>query len=110
MTQVIFPTIVYRQIISLITISRFQWVRSLYTVFFTSVASKLVSKLPTCSGLYGSNQVKKYYVELGVKPNSFSFAKVETAKIVSMLAELKCSKATGLDNIPASFLIDSETS
>jgi hypothetical protein len=77
------------------------------TILFTSVASKLVSKLPPSSGLYGSNQVKKYYVELGVQPNSFSFAKAATAKIVSMLAELKCSKATGLDNIPTRFLIDS---
>ena len=67
------------------------------TLFLTSVASKLVSKLPTSSGLYGSNQVKKYYVELGVQPNSFSFAKIATLKIVSMLAELKCSKATGLE-------------
>jgi hypothetical protein len=57
--------------------------------------------------LYGSNHIKKYYVELGVQPNSFYFAKVATAKIVSMLAELKCSKATVLDNIPARFLIDS---
>jgi hypothetical protein len=32
---------------------------------------------------------------------------VKVAKIGSMLAELKCSKATGLDNIPAKFLKDS---
>uniref|UniRef100_A0A674DL79 non-specific serine/threonine protein kinase n=1 Tax=Salmo trutta TaxID=8032 RepID=A0A674DL79_SALTR len=32
MTQVIFPTIVYRQIISLFTVSQFQWVRSLHTL------------------------------------------------------------------------------
>jgi hypothetical protein len=36
-----------------------------FNSFSTSVASKLVSKLPPSSGLYGSNQVKKYYVVRG---------------------------------------------
>ena len=38
---------------------------------------------------------------------SFYFAKVAAAKGAIMLAELKCAKATGLDNIPARFLRDS---
>jgi hypothetical protein len=60
--------------------------------------------LPTSSSLYGNDQVKKYYAELGVQLNSFSLAKVATAKVASMLAEHKCSKDPGLDNIPARFL------
>jgi hypothetical protein len=51
--------------------------------------------------MYGNDQVNKYYAELRVQTNSF--AKMATAKV----AELKYSKATGLDNIPARFLIDS---
>ena len=35
-----------------------------FNYFFTYVASKLVSKLPTSSGLYGSKGVNKYYVGL----------------------------------------------
>jgi hypothetical protein len=52
-----------------------RWVRVLISSpFFTSVASKLFSKLPTSSGLYGNNQAKKYCAELWVQP------KVATAK------------------------------
>jgi hypothetical protein len=78
-----------------------------FNYLFTSVASKLVSKLITNSGLYGNTQVKKYYAELGVQLKLFSFAKVATTKVACMLAELKRAKATGLDNIPARFLRDS---
>jgi hypothetical protein len=55
-----------------------------FNICFISVASKLVSKLPTSSGMYGNDQVNKYCAELRVQ--SKSFAKVATAKIARMLA------------------------
>lgn len=63
-----------------------------FNSYFTSVASKLVSNLPTTTGLFGNEQVKCYYAKLGVLPNSFSFESVSVAKVAKMLAKLNCSK------------------
>ncbi len=74
--------------------------------YFSSVASKLVEKLPDPSGQYGESQFVEFYSQQEVKVNGFSFEKVSEAVVLEKLKNLNSSKATGLDNIPARFLRD----
>ncbi len=73
---------------------------------FSLIANSLVDMLPLSNGRYGIDFVKRFYSKQVVLPNSFSFAKVSANQITKMLEELKVSKSTGLDNIPAIFLRD----
>ena len=78
-----------------------------FNSFYTTVAFKLVEKLPRCLNKYGRNFVSKYYTAKGVVPNSFSFSIVSENKILKHLEKLSANKATGLDGIPARFIRDS---
>lgn len=77
-----------------------------FNSYFTSVAHKLVEKLPPRPGFYGPEHIQDFYPKLGVTPNSFSFNLVSVEKISDMLKGLNTAKATGLDNISARFLKD----
>ena len=77
-----------------------------FNSFYTSVADKLVSKLPSCLNIFGSNFVFNYYSSKGVKPDSFSFYIVSESKILKYLNSLSPNKATGLDGVPSRFIKD----
>lgn len=52
----------------------------------------MVDNLPKTTGLFGTDQVKNYDINLGAQPNSFSFQSGSVAKVAKMLAKLNCSK------------------
>lgn len=74
-----------------------------FNTFFTSVAVNLVEKLPIKPGLYDSDIMLMYYSQLGVVVDSFGLTQ---DNVLRLLNDLKCSKATGQDEIPARFLED----
>lgn len=74
--------------------------------YFSSVASKLVEKLPVQSGQYGESHIFEFYSRQEVKSDGFSFEKVSEAAVLEKLKILNSSKATGFDNIPSRFLRD----
>ena len=77
-----------------------------FNSFYTTVASKLVDKLPKSLNRFGRNFVFRFYSEKGVLPNSFSFSVVSENKILVYLNKLSIKKATGLDGIPCRFVRD----
>lgn len=74
--------------------------------FFTTIANTLVKKLPSQLGLYDSVFLQSFYQGKGALADSFSLVKVSNDKILKMLKGLNPNKATGLDNIPARFILD----
>ena len=80
-----------------------------FNKFYTSVASKLVEKLPLPFHKFGKNFVIAFYAAKGVFPNSHSFYSVSENKGLSYLNKLGAQKATGLDGIPSRFVKDSST-
>ena len=76
---------------------------------FTNIATTLVNKLSTHSGLFGVDHIMTYYKNLGVRKDDFSLARVTTAEVLIKLSALKPNKATGHDNIPSKFLRDTAT-
>ena len=76
--------------------------------FFTSVATSLVSKLPTCSGIFNANsdKVKRFYCDKGVTPGKFGLEPVSEHHIQKLLERLNPGKGAGLDSIPSRFLVD----
>jgi len=77
-----------------------------FNSFYTTVASKLVEKLPKCQNLFGSSFVFNFYSSKGVKADNFSFSLVSESKIFKYLNSLNSNKATGLDGIPSRFVKD----
>ena len=75
--------------------------------FYTTVASKLVEKLPKRIDKFGKQFVEIFYGLKGVKPNDYSFSVVSENKVLKYLNNLSAKKATGLDDIPARFVRDS---
>ena len=80
-------------------------VANIFNSFFTSVAEKLVNKLPKRPIHFAKQFLKDYYQEKGVE-NSFHFLTVGEEEIKNLLSGLTTSKATGLDSLPARFLKD----
>ena len=78
-----------------------------FNSFYTTVASKLVEKLPKCVNKFGRQFVQTFYQRKGVTPNSYSFSMVSENKILKYLNNLSANKATGLDGIPSRFVRDS---
>jgi hypothetical protein len=66
-----------------------------FNSFYTSVASKLVEKLPKCINKYGRGFVFNYYSSKGVKPDSYSLSVVTENQIYKRLNSLSMNKATG---------------
>ena len=77
-----------------------------FNCFYTTVASKLVEKLPACVNIYGKKFVTKFYSDKGVFENSYSFSLVSENKVFKYLNNLSAHKATGLDGIPSRFVKD----
>ena len=78
-----------------------------FNSFYTSVASKLVEKLPKCTNKFNSSFVFNFYSSKGVKPNSYNFSMVLESQVLKYIDKLGFNKATGLDGIPARFVKDS---
>lgn len=78
-----------------------------FNSFYTSVAEKLVNKLPKISNKFGENFVFNFYSSKGVKRDTFSFSIVSESKVLKYLNNLCPNKATGLDGIPSRFIKDS---
>ena len=76
--------------------------------FFSSLADKLVSKLPKPSNKYGERYVSSYYENLNIE-SSFDLNTVEEESVKKILKDLKPSKAPGIDNITGRFLKDGAT-
>jgi hypothetical protein len=76
-----------------------------FNMFFTSVASALVEKLPTGTGEYGEKFIREYYKN-SVPEGGFILQLVTEEDITKMLLNINMGKATGLDNLPAKFLKD----
>ena len=76
--------------------------------FYTTIASKLVNKLPSSLGNFcvDSSTFTSYYNNLGVTPNSFKLCRVSSDFILKELRSLNPNKSTGLDGVPARFLRD----
>lgn len=79
------------------------------STFFTTVASVLVEKLPSPSNFFTVNTeiFKNFYQEKNPNGVKLKLCTVSEQYIYKELRKLNCSKSTGLDNIPASFLKDS---
>ena len=77
-----------------------------FNTFFTTVAAKLVQKLPVGSGKYTGDFAKEYYKEKGVKLDSFKFSVISESDILKLLLGISPRKATGLDKLPAKFIRD----
>lgn len=78
-----------------------------FNSFFTKIASNLVQKLPSASGVFSDPQrVHTFYEEKGVQPNTSYFKQVTEELVLKKLKGLNLSKATGFDNTPARFLKD----
>ena len=76
--------------------------------FFTNIASNLVKKLPTASGIYSTNskKFKDFYSNKGITPGSYKLNEVSQDFIQSELKSLNPKKSTGLDGIGPRFLRD----
>ena len=78
---------------------------NMFKDFFSSLADKLVSKLPKPSNKYGERYVSSYYENLNIG-SSFDLNTVEEESVKKILKDLKPSKAPGIDNITGRFLKD----
>ena len=76
--------------------------------FFTTIAAKLVEKLPSGTGLYraASNIVKTFYTSRRNSAMKFNLRHVTEEFVYKELCSLNISKITGLDGILARFLED----
>ena len=83
-------------------------VARIFNSFYTSVASNLVSRLPSPYGVYttSSNIFKDFYSrKLGLRPR-FVLSPVSSHFIRTQLTSLNPKKAIGLDDISSLFLRD----
>ena len=78
-----------------------------FNKFFCSIAENLVNKLPPIKGKYDFNFLKKFYNDKSILTEELVFTTVSEEKVLQMLLSLNSHKATGLDGLPAKFLIDS---
>jgi hypothetical protein len=76
--------------------------------FFTTIAEKLVNKLPNVGLRYGvgSDCLREFYSNKGVLPSSVKIKQVSANFVKSELSQLKENKSTGLDGISPRFLKD----
>ena len=84
-----------------------QKVSEKFNDFYTTVASKLVEKLPRSLYRYGKKFVFDFYFQKGVISNNFSFSIMSENQILKYLSKLSVGKSTGLDGIPSKFVRDS---
>ena len=78
-----------------------------FNIFFSDIAGNLVDKLPPIIVKYGYDIVKKFYQDkVSMLVGDFSFTPVSKEHVLKMLIGLNSHKATGLDGMPARFIID----
>ena len=87
------------------------YVAEKFNSFYTTVASKLVERLPESVNKFGKSSVKIFYHNRGVVPDSYTFSVVSENKVLGYLNrlianKLSANKATGLDGIPSLFVRD----
>jgi len=81
-------------------------VANYFNSFFTTIASNLVAKLPTCTGRFGLDFITDFYARRHVVKNAFRLQEVSRDQILKHLNGISPKKATGLDKIPARFIKD----
>ena len=76
--------------------------------FFTTVASVLVSKLPTALNQFGtaSSSFTQFYQDKGVSSGEFKIKPVDEDFILKELGSLNVLKGAGLDELSPRFLKD----
>jgi len=77
-----------------------------FNSFYSTMAEKLVEKLPKALNKFGNSETEKYYQEKNIQQNNFKFQTVGQAEITEILHNINSSKASGFDNIPGRFLRD----
>jgi len=79
-----------------------------FNSYFTTVASKLVEKLPVAKGLYSvfSSLFENFYRQKSPSLCKLNLSHVSENFVYKELCSLNTSKSTGLDDIPARFLKD----
>ena len=79
-----------------------------FNSFFTTVAAKLVEKMPSPKGLYSvvSSIFKNFYIRRNPVQTSFILQPVSEEYVYKELSSLNVSKSTGLDDLPARFIRD----
>ena len=78
----------------------------MFNEFYTKVAAKLVSNLPSPSNFFGFDYCVQFYRSKGIFSPSFSLTPVSRHFIRKQLSALKTNKSTGLDGISPRFLKD----
>ena len=83
-------------------------VASLFNHFYTSVASNLLLKLPSPTGLFNTSSrvFRQFYHRLSSPVNSFVLSPVSRHFIRKQLRGLNPNKAVGLDGVSSKFLRD----
>ena len=77
-----------------------------FNMFFITVASSLVNKLPQGTGKFGDDHVSSFYQGKDVIPNAFCLKEVNVDNINQILNSMSANKATGLDDLSARFIND----
>jgi hypothetical protein len=79
-----------------------------FNSFFTTIASKLVDKLPSPSHMFSvtSNVFRQFYKDKNTEHKTLLLQSVSEDFIYKELRALNVNKSTGLDDIPARFLKD----
>ena len=72
---------------------------------FSTLASSLVSKLPTPTSKFGNSFVSSYYKKLNIKSN-FDLTPTTETDVLKTLKDINTFKAPGLDNLKGMFLKD----
>lgn len=83
-------------------------IASYFNTFFTTVASTLVSKLPYAEKIFSTDSYhfRNFYRSRGLTENNFRLVEVSEEYIFSVIMRLGVNKSTGLDCLPARFIID----
>ena len=74
--------------------------------FFSNLATNLVKKLPTPTGIYGMISVERYYSQLNLQNRNFSLNPTTNSVVLKLLEDINPTKAVGIDNIGGKFLKD----
>ena len=77
--------------------------------FFCNIAENLVNKLPPIRGKFDFNFVCNFYKDKCENSEELKFKAVSEGRIMKLLTGLNSCKATGLDCLPAKFIIDSSS-
>ena len=72
--------------------------------FYSNLADDLLKKLPSPTNKFGIEAVKKYYKNMNLEGESFSFRPTNHADILKLLEDVKTSKSAGIDNLAGKFL------